>query len=417
MSLLLGLSFFLIALCATAIFSYLETAVTAIRFFKIRELSQSIPRYQNILTVLEQAPHRILITTLIACNLANVTAAALSTQLMTNLFAHWHLSAGLGLSAGIALATVCLLIFGEILPKNFAKMHGEEFLGSTLWMINLSYYALFPIVKVLTMLSNQLLGTKEQNTELITSEKEIKFLIEYINQKQLMEPDKSLMLQNIFRICNTPVSDILVPEPDMVIIDAKKTLHEALSLFVTHQYSRFPVYEDKNDNIVGILYQKDIFKLLQQGEGERNVKEVMRPVLFVPETTKANRMLKDFRDKHVHMAVVLDEHGAIAGLVTLEDVLEEIVGEIKDEHEVDTSTIVLLGDGQWLVSGNTNLHVIANMLHITFQTEHALTIAGFLSEYLQRVPQKSERVEYSDFVFQVQKASPRRVLQVLIFKK
>ncbi len=417
MSILLSLVLFMIALCATAVFSYLETAVTAIRFFKIRELSQTVPQHQKILAILEEAPHRILITTLIACNLANVTAAALSTQLMTQLFQQWHLSAGLGLSFGIALATLCLLIFGEILPKNFAKLHGESFLGSALWIIRVTYYALYPFVKVLTLLSNRMLGAREQNAHLITSEKEIKFLIDYINQKNLMEPEKSAMLQNIFRICNTTISEILVPEPDMITIDARSTIQKALSIFITHQFSRLPVYDERPDNIVGILYQKDIFQLLQRGEYERIIREVMRPVIFVPESARVNQVLKDFKDKQIHMAIVLDEHGAIAGLVTLEDVLEEIVGEIKDEHEIGASTIVMLEDGQWLVNGNANLDTLEKTLNISFETNHALTVAGFLSETLQHVPKKGERVVYKGYVFQVQKASPRRILQVLVFKK
>lgn len=415
----IGLSIitFLIALCATALFSYLETAVTAIRFFKIRELSQTITKHKKILDILAQAPHRILITTLIACNLANVTAAALSTQLMATLFEHWHLSSGLGLSAGIALATICLLIFGEILPKNFAKMHGENFLGSVLWIVSITYYTLYPLVKVLSLLSNYMLGTDEQNATTITSEKEIKFLIEYINQKGLMEAEKSAMLQNIFRICNTTISEILVPEPDMITINAHASIQDALDMFITHQFSRLPVYEERIDNIIGILYQKDIFQFLQRGEYLRCIRDNIRPVIFVPESARVNQVLKDFKEKQVHMAIVLDEHGAIAGLVTLEDVLEEIVGEIKDEHEIGATNIVLLENEQWLVTGNVNLESLGKILNISFDAQHTLTLGGFLSEILQHVPKKGERVEYKKFTFQIQKASPRRILQVLIFKK
>jgi len=410
---------FIIALAATALFSYLETTITAVRFFRIRELAQTATSYKKILSTLETQPHRILITILIACNLSNVTAAALSTRIMQKLFIRLNLSEGLGFSFGIGLATIAILIFGEIIPKHFAKVQGEKKLGSSLWLINIIYVLLYPAVKLLTKLSDLVISSRVQGqaSEAMTSEKEIKFLLEYINQKGLMEHEKSAMLQNIFRICSTQIKDILVPEPDMIIIESSTNIQEALQLFTKCQFSRLPVYEGKEDNIIGILYQKDIFIPLQNGEYKKPIKEIGRPVVFVPESMKVNQILKYFKDKQVHMAIVLDEHGAIAGLVTLEDVLEEIVGEIKDEHEPSSNKVIALEDGSWLANGNTALEELHNLLHVYFEVENAITLGGFLTEQLQYLPKKGERIEYKGFVFQIQKASTRRILQVLIFKK
>jgi len=410
---------FIIALASTALFSYLETTITAVRFFRIRELAQTTTRYKKILTILENQPHRILITILIACNLSNVIAAALSTRIMEELFMRLHWPEGLGFSLGIGLATISILIFGEIIPKHLAKIQGERMLGSSLWLINIIYFLLYPLVRLLTKLSDLIIGSHVQgkSSNAITSEKEIQFLINYINQKGFMEREKSEMLQNIFRICNTQIKDILIPEPDMVIIEAHTPIEEALQQFIKYQFSRLPVYEGKEDNIIGILYQKDIFIPLQKGEYKKAIKEIARPVIFVPESMKVNQILKYFKDKHIHMAIVLDEHGAVAGLVTLEDVLEEIVGEIKDEHELVSNKIVPLENGSWLTTGNTTLEELHNLLGISFKVETAVTLGGFLAEQLQHLPKKGERVEYKDYVFQVQKASTRRILQVLIFKK
>lgn len=419
MSTLFGeIGVFFIALFVTALFSYLETTITAVRFFRIRELAQTTNRYAHLLNTLEMHPHRILITILIANNLANVTTAALSTLIMQQVFCYLQWSEGLGFSAGIALASAMILIFGEILPKNFAKMHGERFMLSTLWMINVAYYLLYPVVKLLSMLSDLIIyrAGSAGASEAFTSEKEIKFLIEYINEKGLMDREKSVMLQNVFRICNTQIKEILIPEPDMITISAQTTIQEALHLFISCQFSRLPVYEGRTDNIIGLLYQKDIFVPLQNAEHDIVIKQIMRPVLFVPESMRVNQILKDFRAEQAHMAIVLDEHGAIAGLVTLEDVLEEIVGEIKDEHEVTHEKIVSLEEQQWLVHGNTSLDELTALLHIDFETE-SVTLAGFLTEILQHLPKKGERVEYKDYIFQVQTASARRVAQVLIFHK
>ncbi len=409
---------FLIALGAIALFSYLETTITAVRFFKIRELAQTAKSYRSLLLILENQPHRILITILIACNLSNVVAAALSTNIMEELFARLQWSEGLGFSVGIAVATISILIFGEIVPKNFAKLNGERFLGSTLWLLNVIYITLYPLVKLLSITSDFIIGKKNmQSSEQITSEKEIRFLIDYINQKGLMEHEKSAMLQNIFRICSTKIKEILVPLPDMVIIETNASIKDALKLFIKYQFSRLPVYEEKEDNIVGILYQKDLFEYLQKGVYKKPIRDVMRPVLFIPESMKVNQVLKDFKAKHVHMALVLNEYGAIAGLVTLEDVLEEIVGEIKDEHEVGSDHIVTLQDGTWLATGSTQLEELSNLLNIFFEVETAVTLGGFLIEKLQHVPGKGERLTYENYIFQIQKASPRRILKVLIFKK
>jgi putative hemolysin len=421
MSMLIGGSIgFLITLASTALFSYLETTITAVRFFRIRELAQTTHRYKKILTILEEQPHRILITILIACNLSNVIAAALSTRIMEDVFTQLQWSEGLGFSLGIAIATISILIFGEIIPKHFARLQGERMLGSSLWFINIIYIILYPAVKLLTVISNFFIGShvKENSSDLVTSEKEIKFLIDYINQKGLIEREKSAMLQNIFGICNIQIKDILIPQPDMIMIDGSTLIEGALKKFTECQLSRLPIFEGKEDNIIGILYQKDIFIPLQKEEYTKSIKEIMRPVVFVPESMKVNQILKFFKDKHLHMAIVLDEHGAIAGLVTLEDVLEEIVGEIQDEHENDSAhKVITLQDGEWLVPGNQALDEVDDLLDITFDAEDAITLGGFLTEQLQHLPKKGERLTYKGYVFQIQKATTRRILQVLILKK
>lgn len=410
---------FVTSLAITALFSYLETAVTAVRFFRIRELVESAGRHKKLLAIIEHAPHRILVTMLIASSLANVTAAALITIVMQNMFSEMGWSQGLGLSVGIALATAAILIFGEIIPKNFAKAHGEKHLGSFLWLISLSYYLLYPCVKILTHMSDFVIRRvmripDASPSEQVTSEKEIKFLIEYIDQKGLMEREKSVMLQNIFRIGNTHIRNILVPEPDMVIIDESLDVQQAFQIFVQHQFSRLPAYRGQQDNIVGLLHQKDIFAPLQQQQYTMPIKDLIRPILFVPESVHVNQLLKEFKLSGTHMAIVLDEHGGVAGLVTLEDVLEEIVGEIRDEYEEQQEKIVPLSGGGWLASGNIPLQDLGAFLAISFETETAITLAGFLAEKLQHMPKKEDQFVYKNLRFIVQKATVRRVLQVKV---
>ncbi|HZW61068.1 MAG TPA: hemolysin family protein, partial [Candidatus Babeliales bacterium] len=193
------------------------------------------------------------------------------------------------------------------------------------------------------------------------------------------------------------------------------TTGDSVAIFLKHGFTRLPVYEGKIDNIIGMVYLKDVFALMARNEN-KPLKDIVRPILFVPETVKVNQLLRQFRQQHMHIAIVLDEHGSLSGLITLEDVLEEIVGEISDEHERAIENIVQIKENGWLANGSTPLEEVTELLGIHFDTEHSITIGGFLIEKLQHLPKKGERILYQDYYFQIQKASPRRVLEVLIFK-
>lgn len=412
---------FCITLITRAIFSFLETSITALRLFKLKEIAATTPQYTSLLTTLEKSPQRILITILIADSVADVTTAALATHIMETLFARLQLSGSLGFSLGIGIASLAILIFGEIIPKNIAKVYGDRLFKSTLWLTNILYRALNPIVTFLVRLSDYIVykfaGQKalEGSTEWVSSEKEIQVLIDYIGEKGLMDIEKTEMLQNIFDLGTTPVKEIMVPATDIVSINVLSTNKEILDVYVQYPFTRLPVYENKIDNIIGMIHLKDIFALIIRHE-DKPLKDLIRPILFVPESVKVNQLLREFRQQNMHIAMVLNEHGSIVGLITLEDVLEEIVGEISDEHEAMTSTIIPLKQGGWLVDASTPLEKVSSLLSISFESESARTLGGFLIEQLQHLPKKGERILYKHYYFQVQKASPKRVLQILIFK-
>ena len=408
---------FLVALAVCALFSFLETSITALRLFKIKELAESTQKYKELFQTIEKHPHRIIITILIVSSLANATSAALITHIMETLFARFNLSEGLGFSIGIFIATSSILIFGEIIPKNIARLHGEGLLKSTLWITNTAFYLLYPFVKFLTKISDFVtnrIGKKPSEHE--PSEKEIQFLIDYIDEKGLMDPDKTEMLQNIFRLGKKPVKEIMVPEIDVITIDSTTKIKDALPIFTKYQFSRLPIFEKDPDNIIGIVYLKDIFLQLEQKAEDKTIKDIIRPIIFVPESLKVNQMLKQLKQKHMHMAMVLTEYGGISGLVTLEDVLEEIVGEIADEYESISDKIITLKENEWLVDAAIPLETLAEVLNITFEAEDVFTLGGFITEQLQHLPKKGDRISYKEYCFQIQKASPKRVLQVLVFK-
>jgi putative hemolysin len=406
---------FFVALMFAALFAFLETAFTALRLFKVKELRSSKGKYLRLFDSWESNPQRILITILIANNFAHVLSSVLIAEIMERLFG------GIGLMIGVLLATIIILIFGEIIPKTIGKTHNEKLFHSSLWIINSLFTFLHPLVSFLIGIANFIfkkLGRghilDKSNDEI--SEKEIQFLIDYSDEKGIMEAEKSEMLQNVFDLGNTLVDEIMIPKTDIISISVTFSLKQAMDLFVKSHFSRLPVYEGKEDNILGIIHQKDIFDVLSKKE-DKKIKELVRPVLFVPETKKTNQLLSEFLNKRMHMAIIIDEYGALTGLVTLEDVLEEIVGEIRDEHESIRSEFVPMESGGWIIDAKVGLEKLEDLLGINFDTQESNTLGGFMAEKLQHLPKKGERVFYENYCFQVQQATSKRVLQVLVFEE
>jgi CBS domain containing-hemolysin-like protein len=406
---------------ARALFSFLETSITALRLFKLKELAASAQHYRPLFTAIEKTPHQVIISIIIANSLADVTTAALATNIMETFFARLNWPGGIGFSVGIGIAALTILIFGEIIPKNLARRSSDRLFRSTLWITNILFNMLSPIVNLLTKFSNffinKIMGdtATETNSDWIASEYEIQFLIGHISQKGLMESEKTEMLQNIFDLGRTLVREIVVPAPDIISISSSSNIKDTLDVFVHNSFTRLPVYENTPDNIIGMIHLKDVFALMSRGQ-EKTLKNIMRPVLFVPDSIKVNQLLREFRQQHMHLAIILDEHGKLTGLITLEDVLEEIVGDIRDEHDPEKKHITQLKPGGWLVEANMPLEDLEEILKITFETIDSRTIGGFLTESLQHLPKIGERISYKNFYFQVHKASPRRVLQVLILE-
>ncbi len=417
----LPIIFFFISLFVRAIFAFIETSITALRLFKLKELAKLMgPRYATLFHTMENNSHRVLITTLVVSSFADVTCAALATNIMESVFEQYHLSTGLGFSLGVGISGIIIILFGVIIPKNLARRRGEQLFPYFAWLINLIYYGLYPLVTVLIRFTDAILyraGKQDDGSAAwVSSEREVRFLIDYIHAQGIMEKEKTEMLRNIFDLGRIPVREIMVPAPDIISMDVSSPISKVLEVFSEHRFTRLPVYEDRTDNIIGMVHQKDIFNMFSHKE-DKILKELVRPILLVPETVKVSQILRDFREQQMHIAIVLNEHGIMTGLITLEDVLEEIVGEISDEHEPSTEKILALQQGGWLVDASIPLEDLSKELSISFETENSVTLGGFLTENLQHLPKKGERVLYKNFYFQIQKASPKRVTQVLVFEE
>ncbi len=412
-----------IALFACALYSFMETSITALRLFKIKQLSDSLSHYRNLFIALEQDPHSVLITFLIANCLANVVAVDLITNLIAEAFTSLHIPSGWSYFFGVTGATGAILFFGEIIPKGLAQSKSDRLFQSTLWVANSTFFILKPVVFFLSRISRLIInrikpGAQDaDHHDGAISESEIQFLIDYVNKKGYMDTEKSKMLGSIFDLADTSIKEIMVPEADMVSLSVDATMAEAIQLFLKYHFSRLPVYDGSTDNIIGMIHQKDLFLLLSKCDLEPvPLRNLVRPILFVPENMKVNQLLHQFKQLRHHIAIVLNEYGGVIGLVTLEDVLEEIVGDIDDEHEAKIEHITELEQGGWLVYAGVSLEELEHILDITFEVEDAISLGGFLTEKFQYLPKKGEQLTYKNYVFQIQKATPKRIVQVLVFK-
>lgn len=405
---------FFVSLCFAALFAFLETAFTALRLFKLKELEATVAKYKTLFVSWEKNPQRILITILIANNFAHVLTSVVLSEIMESMLGTW------GLAVGVAFATVMILVFGEIIPKSFAKTHHERLFASFLWLINVLYHVLYPFVTILLKIADfffsKVSGPHILEKTDIVSEKEIEFLIDYSDEKGLMKAEKTEMLQNIFSLEQTAVKEIIIPKNEMKLLDADTTLEKALEIFYQSRFSRLPIYVNDEDNIIGIIHQKDIFDLLYQGK-KKSLKELARPIIFIPETQKINQTLSQFLKNRLHMGIIIDEYGNISGLITLEDIIEEIVGDITDEHEKVTEQIISIDQGGWIIDAGISLEKVEDLLDIKVESEDSVTLAGFMTEMLQHLPKKGERVIYKGYCFQIQQATSRRVYQVLVFEQ
>jgi len=398
---------YIAALVFCGLLSLLETSVTTLRLFRLKELALKTDKYQSIFRLLEKKPTYILNTILIANNASDTIAAATGLIVTSVIFS--SLPTGVSIALGIITTTFLLTVVGEIVPKNVARVYGEDFFTSTLWLIKILYYLFYPLLVFLHWTSNAILANcKEKACSTDVSEKEIQFLIDYIDQKGLMDQSKSAMLKSIFKLTSISAQEIMIPITQVVTISADISIEKAFEVFTKHQFSRVPVYEKDTNNIIGTLHFKDLF-LAIINKKTKHIKELVHVSIFIPPQTKVNILLNWFKEKHVHMGIVINEYAQPIGLVTLEDVLEEIVGEIYDEYEMEKTNIVKIKDKLWAANGNITITDLSKELAVEFDQTRMVTLNGFLITLFGHVPERGEKIVYKTYTFMIKKASKKRI--------
>ncbi len=402
----------IIGLLLSGFFSSSETALFSISNFKALHIAKDGSKTGQLILRMKKDSHTLLTTILIGNNLVNIGASAVATSIAISYFK----SNAVGIATGIM--TILILIFGEIFPKSFANNNNvlvaRVVIYPLFWLSKLFY----PFIYILNFIP-RLQGVKNISHETVT-EDELMTMVEVVKEDGEIKEEEKELITNIFEFDDTLCSEIMTPRADMFVIDVSQTMD--IEYILQTGFSRIPVIEDTIDNVVGIVHIKDLFVNFQKlcasdTMKSMDVKLIMKKPYFIPESKKLDSLLQDFKQKKNHMAVVVDEHGGISGIVTLEDVIEEIFGEIIDETDRLTPDIVKLKGNRWLVAGKIDIDDLNKELNMKIPESRIYdTFSGYFLEQIDRIPNPGESIIVNQWSITVKEMDGNRIQNFIVTK-
>lgn len=406
----LGQYILLVVLIAlSAFFSASETAFSSVNKIRLKNYaSDGNHKAERALKIAEDFD-RMLSAILIGNNIVNIASASIGTVIFTKMLG------AAGAAASTVVMTIAVLIFGEILPKSYAKENSEKVTMSFAAPLNVVMAVLTPLVWVFTKLQSLVKSKKgEEDTPSVTQE-ELKFIIEEIEDEGVLKESESELLQSALEFQEITVDEILTPRVDLVAADVNDSVDEIKALFMEHRYSRIPIYEKTVDSIIGILSERDFFRELINGN-EVDVRALTRKTIFVPEKQLISSLMHELQMSKIHMAVVTDSYGGTVGIVTLEDIVEELVGEIWDEKDEVIETVVKLSDDEYIVDADLNVFDMLEELEVElkdFEPE-SNTVGGWVLEEMKKIPEEGESFEYAPMTVTIHEVGEKRVEKIKV---
>ena len=396
------------------IFSASESAFLSVNKLRVRFLRNQKNKKAARVWKLLKDRERLINTLLVGNNIVNIAISSIITIISLKLFG----SGAVGVATFIA--TTLLLIFGEISPKIFATRHPEPIAFFFSCFILVLEFVLTPFVFIFTGISNLMLkifGINLKGEQKTFSEEEIKTFIDMGTEEGLLENNEKKMMHRVFKFTDLEAKDIMIPRKDIVAVSVDDSLEQVLKTARTNRLSRLPVFKNSIDNIVGILYVKDLVKIYGQEDFDSfKLNDVLRPPLFILETKKMSSIQQMLRENHQGMAIVIDEYSGTSGILTAENISQEIFGPLETVYELEakTSDIKFDQDGKSIIGGQTRLVDLNEILRTKLNSNHCETIGGYISEVLGRIPQNKDFIEAENYIFTVQKMDDKRVAEVKI---
>ncbi len=400
-----------ILLLISAFFSASEVALFSLNPIQLAELKEKSGRLGKLVNRLLEKPRELLITIYIGNEFANVAISVLTTSIALKIFANY------GVAIAIGAGTFLLLVFGDIIPKSMAIKYAKNYSLFAAYPLNLFENTVMPLQKVLTKFTETLirfmgLDSSHPKKSVLTGA-EFRTMLHMVKAEGQIEAEESEMIHNIIEFSETSVENIMTPKIDMFTVNASESLDDILPQIMENFYSRVPVYDQDRDTIVGILFTKDLIRLKHLPKEKINIKSILHTTLEVPETKKIKELLEEFRKQKRHMAIALDEYGSVSGLVTLEDILEELVGEIDSEMRHDEQPLTKIDENHFRLLGSHNLSEFNEYFNSDLPTEDYETVGGLVFGLFGRVPRSGELVTTGKFNFRVEKNARRQDIEVI----
>ena len=407
--------FIIIMILLSAAFTMGETAIRSSQKSKIREAAESGDRSILLALSMIEKPDRALTAMLVGDTMANVAATILSI-LTIRAYAP---TSGAFLVLWIIVVAVVILLFGEIIPRRAAEINPEAFVIKNIKKLNFIAVLFTPLVFIVNGLGRlfmMIFGIKQDQKKSIT-EDVLRDMVDISHEEGVLENEEKFMITNVFDFGDQTAKDIMIPRVDMICVDVESDYDELMDIFRKDQYTRMPVYEEDTDNIIGVINIKDI--LLSETNGDFSVRKYMREPFYTFESKKVSRLLNEMRKSSFNVAIVLSEYGSCVGMITMEDMLEEIVGDIRDEYDEDEEKNLInikVADNEYLVDGSMRLNDLNDLLDVKLSSEYYDSVGGYVTELLSHLPETGESVVDSGLKFIVEAANETRVEKVRIFK-
>lgn len=389
------LIFLTVLLMLSAFFSSAETALTTSNKIRLRTLAEEGNKKAKKVLEITDDSGKMLSAILIGNNLVNISASSIATALAMKAFG----SAGAGIATGVL--TILVLIFGEISPKTIATIHADKIALSYAGVISIIMKVLTPVIFIINKLSLgflKLVHVNADGSQNTMTEDELRTIVDVSHEEGVIETEEREMINNVFDFGDAQAKEVMVPRIDMTFADINSTYLELIEIFREDKFTRLPVYEDSTDNVVGIINMKDL--LLYENKENFCIRDILRKPYYTYEHKSTAELLIEMRKSSINIAIVLDEYGATAGLITLEDLLEEIVGEIRDEYDMDEEDpIQQINNSEYMVQGSMNLEDLCSTLELNWISEDYDSIGGYMIGLLDHLPVAGETVTTPEGVY------------------
>ena len=407
----LQLIILIISLILCAMASAAETALTSISRIKLKNLVEEGDKKALEIESLISKPNVFLSTILVVNSVAVIIASSMTTVLALRFIPDY------GELIGTILISLVVLIFCEITPKTAAVQNPLRWARVLVNPVRVAAWLLHPLVVTLSAITNtmvRLMGGQIKHRGPFVTEEELRLLVTVGEEEGILEEAETDMIHSIFEFADTPVREVMIPRIDMVTLESDATVDEAVDLALQGGFSRIPVYEETIDNIIGVLYTKDMLKQLREDHNSLPIRELVRPAYFVPETKKLDDLLREIRQKRTHMAIVVDEYGSVAGLVTIEDLVEEIVGDIQDEYDREEKLYEQVTQFEYVFDAKINLDEFNELMDTDLENEDYETLGGFLLGQLDKIPVAGDTITFKNLTFTVLTTRGLRITKVRV---